>query len=467
MLSFDKLPYSNRGKFFFKRLFQNRFSFAFFVVIFFQASALAVLHAFLFTIDRNASQNIQSPPFVLPPRTFVKLEGPIFKVCNGTNLKAPAFDGTVECPVLAVNLEISPNLSISDGALASSAAGLAGPISFPLNVSQPCDTALLWALEFFQNSERDDLAFVALQAWLLLISILSIFKESTPDLIGALATTLLSTIWSMFAIKLTATGRSNFQTFVIQGACATALEEPGRATESLLLIGSAWDERLILNLVILCFNLIGLVASVVIARKMIKIFEVQRLAHAGSTEHINGILNVALALSASFTLSSFVLVTSMCLWINQLFNGGAIEEFSLHTPLYKALYISTLLLLIPWLALGNIAIKHENRRIMCTFLGICFVIVCCWSIMFYSIVYRYTFLTWPFFATMTVTSFVLMISTFIIGIACYRNFGKGLAHYLHVQRVLVDSDFASEYFTHDPRKPTIAIDPETPALAKK
>ena len=49
--------------------------------------------------------------------------------------------------------------------------------------------------------------------------------------------------------------------------------------------------------------------------------------------------------------------------------------------------------------------------------------------MFYSRVYRFTFVDWPFFGCMTVTSFVTLISSTVFAFVCLRNYDKGLAQW--------------------------------------
>lgn len=44
-------------------------------------------------------------------------------------------------------------------------------------------------------------------------------------------------------------------------------------------------------------------------------------------------------------------------------------------------------------------------------------------------VYRFIFLSWSFFATITVTSYICVVTSAILGIICRFNFGQGLAHY--------------------------------------
>jgi len=63
----------------------------------------------------------------------------------------------------------------------------------------------------------------------------------------------------------------------------------------------------------------------------------------------------------------------------------------------------------------------------------------------YFSVYRFTFETWPFFAVVSVTAYVLIIVTFVLGFVCRLNYGKGLKHY----RASI-SLFAENYLTPPP-----------------
>lgn len=112
-------------------------------------------------------------------------------------------------------------------------------------------------------------------------------------------------------------------------------------------------------------------------------------------------------------------------------------------------------------------VRRENHLLMAGFLAICFIYIACWSLMFSSQVYRYTFVSWPFFALLTVASFIILFGTATAAILSWINFGKGLAHYreciilsseslqcahvsalVHVKSVLSKADFAGEVFPH-------------------
>lgn len=53
-----------------------------------------------------------------------------------------------------------------------------------------------------------------------------------------------------------------------------------------------------------------------------------------------------------------------------------------------------------------------------------------------GIVYRYIFLTWPFFTTVTCTAYALLIATSVFCVICRLNFGKGLAEYCESIRII-------------------------------
>jgi hypothetical protein len=66
---------------------------------------------------------------------------------------------------------------------------------------------------------------------------------------------------------------------------------------------------------------------------------------------------------------------------------------------------------------------------MTGFLILGFIFLSCWLIMQYSMVYRFTFEQWPFFACITLTSFINIIIGMAFGVLSWLNFGKGLSSY--------------------------------------
>jgi len=173
-----------------------------------------------------------------------------------------------------------------------------------------------------------------------------------------------------------------------------------------------------------------------------------------------------MALLASLQLEIFVLIAGMGLWINIL-TDTAISLISAHTPIYKALYISTVILLLPWIAMGWYAIRHELRRTMILFLAIGFVITAGWAILFYSLVFRWSFMQWPYLGCFTVASFVLLIASIILGVVCRVHFGKGLKQYLHAEETLASINFAPDEFAHRPESSSSATTPKSASSTRK
>ncbi|PCH42974.1 hypothetical protein WOLCODRAFT_121305 [Wolfiporia cocos MD-104 SS10] len=93
------------------------------------------------------------------------------------------------------------------------------------------------------------------------------------------------------------------------------------------------------------------------------------------------------------------------------------------------------------------------RKTFAVWLIMGFVYLMCWTLMFSSSSFRWTFLYWEFFACLTCTTYVALIATGIAGIICRVNFGKGLAHYLHVEEALTKSGFAVGLFSNETEQP--------------
>jgi len=201
----------------------------------------------------------------------------------------------------------------------------------------------------------------------------------------------------------------------------------------------------------LILNCTALIIACYLSWTLLQDYNAQSFKCVGAPEHINRINKFFMAVLACLQLEAFVLVTAMGLWIDVLMNT-AIAELSLHTPAYKALIILTTIFLVPWVTMGWYAIRREIKMLMVIFLGITFLIIVGWSVMFYSIVYRWTFMQWPYFGCFTVASLVLVIATMVLGTVCRLNFGKGLAQYLHAEAALASSNFAPEVFLHDEEK---------------
>lgn len=69
------------------------------------------------------------------------------------------------------------------------------------------------------------------------------------------------------------------------------------------------------------------------------------------------------------------------------------------------------------------------RRTMLAFLIMGLAYIGGWSAMYYSEVFRWTWVEWPFFASLSVTAQAVQVASVIIGVVCWRNFHRGFAQW--------------------------------------
>jgi hypothetical protein len=190
----------------------------------------------------------------------------------------------------------------------------------------------------------------------------------------------------------------------------------------------------------------ALFISVVLSWRLYKVYRKHTFRRACPSKDILRMYAFFLAVLVSIQLSVFILVNAMALWVDQLLHG-AIKELSSHTDVYDGAFITTALLLVPWLTMGWYSVRRECRKLTWAFLAIALFFLFAWSMMLYSRVYRFTFIDWPFFGCMTVTSFVALISSTVIAFVCLRNYGKGLSEWLHLEQSLFDDGFEPDVFS--------------------
>jgi hypothetical protein len=177
-----------------------------------------------------------------------------------------------------------------------------------------------------------------------------------------------------------------------------------------------------------------------------------------------------MAVMACLQLEVFALSAAMALWVDKLTNSP-MGIYSEYTAAYQGLFISSTVILIPWIAMGWFALRREKKLMMLIFLIIAFALLTCWGTMFYSLIYRWTLEQWPYLACFTFASFILIIASMVLGIICWLNFNKGLAEYLNVEDALASANFMPQVFKHDVEKGssdfTIKQDPRIAAFDRE
>ncbi|KAI0920361.1 hypothetical protein AcW1_002127 [Taiwanofungus camphoratus] len=305
-------------------------------------------------------------------------------------------------------------------------------------LSQQCTQVMVYPDQMLDTEKREDLALLGAQFWLFAISFIAVLYNSIPQILAVVCSRILATAWSAYSVWQTKHMEVRFQRLLV---------DPGTPCH-IDLFPSHFKTRLALAIPDLVLNITALLYTALLGWHLIKAFNAFTLQRVCPPVAITRIYRLFLAMFVFLQLSIFFMVTAMGLWESQLMNT-AIRLISTHTAIYSALFIFTIVTLVPWVVMGWIAVRREMKRTMILFLFTGTIYIVCWSIMFYSKVYRWTFFQWPFFGCMTLASFIVLVGACAFGITCRLNFEKGLAHYLHVEAALAKSNFAPEVFRYD------------------
>jgi len=445
------------------RITRTKITTAFFVFSFVHCFAQGIIQSFLFQIDAeyNTILSAVTTTAQIPTQNLTYLEGSsqdyVLRMCNDIPYgKFPCMDvyrSSVDMNSSVLDSQqrsaISQNRyaegvvvksTIDELSLNATGVSLTSG-SNEVSLSLQCTQILLYPEQIMRNSKREDITFILLQFWLFSISLMAIMTDSIPHTLAILATRALVTAWAAYAI---------WRTKYIEGIFREVITQSGTPC-SIDLFPAYFPTRIQYEIPDLILNCTALFIACYLSWTLLREYNDRSFKCVGAPKHINRINKFFMAVLACLQLECFVIVASMGLWIDVLVNT-AIAEISAHTTIYEGLFILTTILLVPWISLGWYAIRREKKLLMWIFLGIAFFIFTGWSLMFYSIVYRWTFLQWPFMGCFVVASFILLGSTMILGVICRLNFGKGLKQYLHAEEALASSNFAPEVFSHDEEK---------------
>ncbi|KAI0095272.1 hypothetical protein BDY19DRAFT_878706, partial [Irpex rosettiformis] len=324
--------------------------------------------------------------------------------------------------------------------------GLPGRPNDKVTLSESCLVALNWPLARVDNTKREDVVFIGFSFWVLGMSLVALLNESPPHIIASFLTHCLATAWSAFQLVNTQTFRKDFTRLATHGAC-----------QGVNLLPTYWTQRAQFEIPTLAFNALALIISAILSWKLMKSFGWQTFKRIGASLTISRAYRIILIFSITIQLSVFFVVVSVALWIDQVYNGD-IGHLTKRAEMFKGIMISILLLVLPWLTIGWISVRREQKISMAIFLVLSFGYTVGWSSMFAAPSFRWTFVEWFFFGLMTCASVVLAVVTFFLGIVCRLNFGKGLTRYLNAQQPLPGDDFEPAYPPSDASSITFTDD---------
>ncbi|KAF5339730.1 hypothetical protein D9611_009111 [Ephemerocybe angulata] len=307
--------------------------------------------------------------------------------------------------------------------------------------SLSCIYSLSWIEEVLHDSQREDAATLFFQIWLFGIGVVAILNESIPHLTAAFLGHILSAGWSSSRILSSKHLASFYREAIVAGPC--------KGTD---LLGSWWEMRLAHTIPVAVFNIVSLIALTFLSWKLLKVYNYATFSRVGPTRTVQRVYRLVLLFSVGLQLSSFFTAASTGLWIAKAAHGN-FKALAVHGNLYIAAFVVVLVAEIPWLFLGWNCVRKESNKRFIGFIVLSTLLIGTLGAMFSSNLYRTIFMEWRFFATMTITSFIFLVLTTAVGLACYYNFGKGLAHYLQVTEALEGEGFTPVLFDNEKALP--------------
>ncbi|PPR00909.1 hypothetical protein CVT26_015519 [Gymnopilus dilepis] len=427
-----------RAKLLYSRITLTRFTTLYFFFALTSCIVLSILQGITFA-DNSAGVAILSPFINISTDPIILLDNKGLRTCTSV----PNQPGT-SC-VLRQSFFIDFNQSSDSSRQQSSGQGAYGVepdedddknnlrlLNKELDVLQSslaknCIISLGWVGEAIEDAKREDVVTMLFQIWLLSLALVAILNESIPHLGAAFLGHVLNTAWAGYRIRSTLSLTNLYRSKIVAGAC-----------QDVDVMGHWWDVKLQHSIPFLIVNLIILLAFAYLSCKLYKVYANQSFSRVGASQSVLRIYKLVLIFSVCLQLSGFFSVAAAGMWLNKVCYGF-LMKLAQDANVYMAAFI---VILVGW-----VCVRRECGIRFGIFCAISCLLLAISSALFSSPVYRYIFTTWPFFATVTITAYVLLMATSILGVVCRLNFGKGLAHYLRVTDALEDADFTPVSFS--------------------
>ncbi|KLO11581.1 hypothetical protein SCHPADRAFT_905925 [Schizopora paradoxa] len=463
-----RIPLSSRIRLVYERITLTRFTTCYISLILAVCVVQAILHSFVLANNAYAKYYLgEIIEKVGEPVRFAFVKNDVLMVCD----KLPLPGDTDACWPLTPNVSVSVNaVSLNGNGTTGSSLGDTGASSYgykrsmlgmsslekrhkvqpqfdsngtlqevvvsniaaskqPVTLSPQCVAAIQWPEILLHEAMSEDVVFLTFQLWLFGMALMTVLNESIPHLCAGLAGLALSTGWVAFQIRRNDTFETLFRVLVTQDSC-----------NGIDLLGPYWAKRRAFFIPILTFNIISLLLSAYLSFNLFKIYAQESFKRVGADAKLNRLYKIILVFSVFLQLSVFFTISSSAMWVDEL-STGAVRKVADNGVDYIVIFSITCAMELPWLIIGWMAIRQENRTLTWLFFGVGTFLIVVWAAMFGSTIYLWTFQNSPFFATMTITAFLILVTTMGLAIVCRLNFGKGLLEFLRMQQTFDHFEF--------------------------
>ncbi|TDL27120.1 hypothetical protein BD410DRAFT_486034 [Rickenella mellea] len=349
-------------------------------------------------------------------------------------------------------LNIQPQFNSSGDIESLTLTGLNGQ-SQPVTLSMGCIESLAWPDILFRAARREDFTLMLFRVWVLAMSVASIIYDSIPHLWVAFLGNCAGLGWSISQVTLTARFSEVFYKAITINACGgielrspRELQRNEQAIAGAIISGSFSPFFVFLSF------------------KIFQIYRHQSFQRVGATKKVYNIYTLAMGFCVCLHLSGFLVMSTSLLWLDEMLTG-VIRKYLHSTTVFITGFLLGVVGYIPWLLMGSKIVFRERKKLMLAFLVLGFGLSVLWTVTLTNPLFQYTLGQWPFFASLSILSFTVLVATTALGIVCRYNFGNGLKHYIMVLEVLEEVKFTPGVFSHDPEKSEIAAPQQNARIA--
>ncbi|VDC03870.1 unnamed protein product [Peniophora sp. CBMAI 1063] len=304
-----------------------------------------------------------------------------------------------------------------------------------VSLSLTCVQSLIYTRERVLKESQEDIALIVFQVWLLTVSVFAIFYESVPHIWVSLCSRVLVTGWSVFAVVRAALNVGLYATLYRSTVSPCNLD----------IFDDYVSFRLGWVIAEVVCNWVFLVVLAILSVRLSKVYVHQTFRRLGPPPGVIKVYWNFMAVQVCIQLGVYTLAVAAGLFLDQLVNGP-ISVYTDRRALYLALCIGTLVFFIPYCLSGWYGIRRESKWLAAVFIACVCILIICWAIVFYSQVFRLTYLDFDFFAAITTLSFLILLFSLVFGIIALRWFGRGLATYLRAEDSLAKAGLLPDVF---------------------
>ncbi|KAF8556731.1 hypothetical protein OG21DRAFT_550318 [Imleria badia] len=309
-------------------------------------------------------------------------------------------------------------------------------ISTPTSTGMQCAEGLTWLENYLRDSRSEEVVYLALESWLVVISLIALVDESIPHLIVVLAAQLVNAGWISYRVARDISAKHTYDEIIVNGTCG-----------AFDILGGSWQYNMFC--VTLGCSIAALFAMILFAFKLVKLYSKATLSSVGSPPIINRMLKWRLWMRVFIQFTTFFTIAAAAVWYDKR-KSDTMASYYTRNILYDAGFYIVIIIISPWLALGTYSISKEKRFLFLVYalLSICLLVIS--GLWFGSALFRYEYMSWRTFSCVTTMADILLVITCILSVICRLNFGKGLAHFLVVEQKLQASGFAYDTFLNGP-----------------